>query len=46
MPPQSPKNTAPIWLFTGPEIGERNAAVEEVRSAASKAAGNLDAHTL
>jgi DNA polymerase-3 subunit delta len=47
MPPASPKkNTAPIWLFTGPEIGERNAAIEEVRSAASKAAGNLDAHTL
>ena len=22
-------SVAPVWLFTGPEIGERNAAVEQ-----------------
>lgn len=37
---------APVWLFTGPEIGERNAAVDQVRANAAKKAGNLDAHTL
>jgi len=36
---------APIWLFTGPEIGERNTAVEDLRASAAKSAGNLDAHT-
>ena len=46
MPPAAQQKTpAPIWLFTGPEIGERNAAVEAVRAAASKSAGNLDSHT-
>lgn len=35
--------TAPIWLLTGPEIGERNAAVESIRTAAAKR-GNLDSH--
>jgi DNA polymerase-3 subunit delta len=46
MPPAAQHKTpAPIWLFTGPEIGERNAAVEAVRAAAAKGAGNLDSHT-
>lgn len=46
MPPsvQTAKN-APVWLFTGPEIGERNAAIEELRAFASKSAGHLDAHS-
>ena len=46
MPPsvQTAKN-APVWLFTGPEIGERNAATEELRAFASKSAGNIDAHS-
>lgn len=37
--------SAPVWLFTGPEIGERNDAVEQIRTAAAKR-GVLDAHTL
>jgi len=36
---------APVWLFTGPEIGERNEAVEQIRSVAAKR-GALDAHSL
>jgi DNA polymerase-3 subunit delta len=36
----------PIWLFTGPEIGERNTAVEQLRTATAKRCGNLDLHTL
>lgn len=39
-------SVAPVWLFTGPEIGERNTAVEQLRTAASKRCGNLDCHTL
>lgn len=39
-------SSAPAWLFTGPEIGERNAAVEQLKTAASKAAGGLDFHSL
>lgn len=38
--------TAPLWLFTGPEFGERNAAVEQTRAAAQKESGNLDCHSL
>jgi DNA polymerase III subunit delta len=38
--------SVPIWLFTGPEIGERNTAVEQIRATAGKARGNLDYHTL
>lgn len=38
--------TKPLWLFTGPEIGERNAAVEQVRAAAARQSGNLDSHSL
>ncbi len=37
---------APLWLFTGPEIGERNAAIEQVRAAAARKSGNLDCHSL
>ncbi len=39
-------SVAPIWLFTGPEIGERNTAVEQLRTAAAKRCGNLDLHSL
>jgi DNA polymerase-3 subunit delta len=38
--------SAPIWLFTGPEIGERNTAIEQLRAAATKRSGALDAHNL
>ncbi len=38
--------SSPVWLFTGPEIGERNAAVQRVRDDAAKKSGNLDAHVL
>ncbi len=46
MPSPAQKNSAPIWVFTGPEIGERNAAVDELRAACAREAGNLDAHSL
>ena len=36
----------PVWLFTGPEIGERNTAVEQLRASAAKKSGNLDSHSL
>lgn len=36
----------PVWLFTGPEIGERNTAVEQIRAVTAKRCGNLDSHTL
>lgn len=39
-------NTVPLWLFTGPEIGERNAALEQVRAEVSKKCPNLDTHNL
>lgn len=39
-------SAAPVWLFTGPEIGERNTAVEQLRTAAAKRCGNLDSHTI
>lgn len=35
----------PVWLFTGPEIGERNAAIDQIRASAQKN-GNLDSHSL
>ena len=38
-------SVAPVWLYTGPEIGERNTAVEQIRSAAAKSCGNVDSHT-
>ena len=37
---------APVWLFTGPEIGERNAAVEQLRSQARKTHGDPEMHTV
>jgi len=37
---------APVWLFTGPEIGERNAAIEQLKAAAAKRSGALDYHNL
>lgn len=37
---------APVWLFTGPEIGERNTAVEQLKTATAKRCGNLDMHSL
>ncbi len=39
-------SVAPVWLFTGPEIGERNTAVEQLKTAAAKRCGNLDMHSL
>lgn len=39
-------DNAPLWLFTGPEIGERNAAIEQVRSSAARRSGTLDSHSL
>jgi len=39
-------SSAPVWLFTGPEIGERNAAIEQLKTAAAKRSGALDAHSL
>lgn len=38
-------NDIPLWLFTGPEIGERNDAVEAIRSLAEQQ-GALDSHSL
>jgi len=46
MPSPAQKNSAPIWAFTGPEIGERNAAVDELRAACAREAGKLDAHSM
>lgn len=39
-------NNPPVWLFTGPEIGERNTAVEQLRAAAAKRSSSVDSHTL
>jgi len=39
-------NTVPVWLFTGPEIGERNAAIDRLRADCAKRSGNLDSHIL
>lgn len=39
-------SSAPAWLFTGPEIGERNAAIEQLKNSALKASGELDFHSL
>jgi DNA polymerase-3 subunit delta len=36
----------PVWLFTGPEIGERNTAIDQLKTSAAKQCGNLDLHTL
>lgn len=36
---------APVWLLTGPEIGERNAALAEIKKTAARS-GELDSHSL
>ena len=36
--------SAPLWLFTGPELGERNDALEALRKNAEKKYGPLDNH--
>lgn len=36
----------PLFLFTGPEFGERNDAIEEFRKRLVKKNGELDSHTL
>lgn len=38
--------SAPVWLFTGPEIGERNTAVDQLRTQAIAAHGDPEMHTL
>ncbi|MGP1594302.1 MAG: DNA polymerase III subunit delta [Treponema sp.] len=35
----------PLWLFSGPEIGERNAALDAIKTAAQKKHGVLDVHS-
>ena len=37
-------NTNPIYLFTGPELGDRNAAVDAVKAAHKKQFGEIDEH--
>lgn len=34
--------TAPVWLFTGPENGEKNAEIEKIKLQAEKQHGNLE----
>ena len=34
----------PLWLFTGPEVGERNEALDALRKSAEKQYGQLDNH--
>lgn len=36
--------STPLWLFTGPELGERNTAVGALRTRAEKKYGELDTH--
>ena len=36
--------SVPLWLFTGPELGERNEAVEALRKTVEKKYGQLDSH--
>ena len=36
----------PVWLFMGPEIGERNAAVGTVSKTLSKQYGDIETHTV
>ena len=35
---------APIYLFTGPEFGKRNDAVDSVKKALVKKVGDIDEH--
>jgi len=37
---------APVWLFTGPEIGERNEAVNQLKAQAKKTHGDPEMHTV
>lgn len=37
---------APVWLFTGPEIGERNEAVQQLKAQAIKTHGDPEMHTV
>lgn len=36
----------PLWIFTGPEFGERADAVDELRKKCEKESGQLDTHSL
>ena len=36
--------STPLWLFTGPELGERSDALEALRQSAGKKYGDLDNH--
>ena len=36
--------STPLWLFTGPELGERNDALEALRKSAERKYGQLDNH--
>ena len=36
--------STPLWLFTGPELGERSDALEALRKSAEKKYGQLDNH--
>lgn len=36
--------STPLWLFTGPELGERNAAVAALRTSAEKKYGHIDTY--
>ncbi len=36
---------SPFWLFCGPEIGERNEAVEALRAETLKRCGSIESHT-
>lgn len=37
------QSVAPVWLYTGPEIGERNTAIDQLKATAARL-GNLDIH--
>ncbi len=37
-------NSTPLWLFSGPETGERTTAIEAVKKSAEKTHGSLDSH--
>ena len=39
-------NISPIYLFTGPEFGDRNDAVEKVKASHKKQFGQIDEHLL
>lgn len=37
---------SPVWLLTGPEIGERNAALDQLKKQALQKYSDLEQHTL